>query len=267
MPGCEEDGVLLDSGTVSAFPIREDDQYGGVRVTMTAKIGSVRVPVQFDVGIGDVITPQAKACDFPVMLDHSVPRLKVYSRETVVAEKFQTIVQRGFANSRMKDYYDLWRLSADENVDPETAPTFFAPHKMGIAPETYYAVFAKGNIGEEETVVNFTGNTKSDLTALDYVAADGLGSDYATSNAPYQVKLDNTGDYILLSLPGVPTSIEIAVKMLGGATASSIAIQECATSDGIFTTVETMSISGSANAVVAYTSSKTYSQKFIKLLF
>ena len=121
MPGCEEDGVLLDSGTVSAFPIREDDQYGGVRVTMTAKIGSVRVPIQFDVGIGDVITPQAKACDFPVMLDHSVPRLKVYPRETVVAEKFQTIVRRGFANSRMKDYYDLWRLSADENVDQEVA--------------------------------------------------------------------------------------------------------------------------------------------------
>ena len=121
MPGCEEDGVVLDGETVSAIPIREDDQYGGVRVTVTAKIGSVRVPVQFDVGIGDVITPQAKACDFPVMLDHSAPRLKVYPRETVVAEKFQTIVRRGFANSRMKDYYDLWRLSADEKVDREIA--------------------------------------------------------------------------------------------------------------------------------------------------
>lgn len=121
MPGAEEDGVAIDAGTVSAFPIREDDQYGGVRVTMTAKIGSVRVPVQVDVGIGDAITPRARSCDFPVMLDHSAPRLKVYPRETVVAEKFQTIVQRGFANSRMKDYYDLWRLSSDSQVDRAVA--------------------------------------------------------------------------------------------------------------------------------------------------
>ena len=78
MPGVEEDGVAIDAGTVSAFPIREDDQYGGVRVTMTAKIGSVRVPVQVDVGIGDTITPRARSCDFPVMLDHSALRLKVY---------------------------------------------------------------------------------------------------------------------------------------------------------------------------------------------
>ena len=121
MPGVEEDGVAIDAGTVSAFPIREDDQYGGVRVTMMAKIGSVRVPVQVDVGIGDAITPRARSCDFPVMLDHSAPRLKVYPRETVVAEKFQTIVQRGFANSRMKDYYDLWRLSSDSQVDRAVA--------------------------------------------------------------------------------------------------------------------------------------------------
>lgn len=121
MPGVEVDGVAIDAGTVSAFPIREDDRYGGVRVTMTAKIGSVRVPVQVDVGIGDTITPRARFCDFPVMLDHSAPRLKVYPRETVVAEKFQTIVQRGFANSRMKDYYDLWRLSSDSQVDRAVA--------------------------------------------------------------------------------------------------------------------------------------------------
>lgn len=121
MPGFEEDGVAVDAKTVSAMSIRDDDPYGGVRVTMTAKIGSVRVPVQFDVGIGDAITPRARACDFPVMLGHSAPRLKVYPRETVIAEKFQTIVQRGFANSRMKDYYDLWKLSTDKKVDVAVA--------------------------------------------------------------------------------------------------------------------------------------------------
>lgn len=123
MPGCEDDGVVIDAKTVSASLIRENDEYGGVRVTMIAKIGVVRVPVQFDVGIGDAITPRPQSCDYPVMLDHSVPHLKVYPRETVIAEKFQTIVNRGFANSRMKDYYDLWRLSLDTKVDCEVAKT------------------------------------------------------------------------------------------------------------------------------------------------
>ena len=121
--------------------------------------------------------------------------------------------------------------------------------------------------GAETTLVNFTGDTSSDLTSLEYVSASGLGSDYTEANAPYRVKLDGTGDYILLSLPSVPTSIAIDVKMLGGASASSIKLQECATTDGSFTDVETMSISGSQNAVIEFTSSSTYHQKYIKLLF
>ena len=81
----------------------------------------MRVPVQFDVGIGDAITPSPKKADFPVLLDGSIPRIKVYPKETVIAEKFETIVKRGLANSRMKDYYDLWMLSHDVSVDADTA--------------------------------------------------------------------------------------------------------------------------------------------------
>ena len=58
---------------------------------------------------------------FPVLLDGSIPRIKVYPKETVIAEKFETIVKRGLANSRMKDYYDLWMLSHDVSVDADTA--------------------------------------------------------------------------------------------------------------------------------------------------
>ena len=117
MPGEEEDGLRIDADSVRAVPIRDDDQYGGVRVTMMALIGTVRIPVQIDVGIGDAITPVAKKGDFPVLLDFEAPRLKIYPRETVIAEKYQTIVKRGLANSRMKDYYDLWKLSEDPKVD------------------------------------------------------------------------------------------------------------------------------------------------------
>ena len=121
MPGEAEDGVRIDKESIKAVPIRDDDEYGGVRVTMTVCLGKVRIPVQFDIGIGDAITPPPKKADFPVLLDGSIPRIKVYPKETVIAEKFETIVKRGLANSRMKDYYDLWMLSHDVAVDADTA--------------------------------------------------------------------------------------------------------------------------------------------------
>lgn len=93
---------------------------------MMTYVGKVRIPVQFDVGIGDAITPSPRMVSFPALLDAESPRLKIYPRETVVAEKFETIVKRGLANSRMKDYYDLWVLQQEKKVNSEVA-------KMAIA--------------------------------------------------------------------------------------------------------------------------------------
>lgn len=119
LEGTEKDGVRFDSESVKAKLIREADDYGGVRVTFIATIGTVRVPVQFDVGIGDAITPAAQTISFPTLLDAEAPRIRVYPKETVIAEKFETIVKRGLANSRLKDYYDLWILCKDPLLRPE----------------------------------------------------------------------------------------------------------------------------------------------------
>lgn len=113
----EPDGLLIDEESIRVGQIRADDEYGGVRAFMIAHIGTVRVHVQFDVGIGDAITPIAKKADFPALLEMSAPRIKVYPKATVIAEKLETIVKRGLANSRMKDYYDLWVLSREERID------------------------------------------------------------------------------------------------------------------------------------------------------
>ena len=121
VPGEDEDGLRIDKESISANPIREDDQYGGVRVTMMTYVGKVRIPVQFDVGIGDAITPSPRKVSFPALLDAESPRLKIYPRETVIAEKVETIVKRGLANSRMKDYYDLWVLQQEKKVNPDVA--------------------------------------------------------------------------------------------------------------------------------------------------
>lgn len=107
----EEDGLVFDSNGLGVEPIREDQQYGGVRAKTTAFLGRTRIPVQVDIGFGDVITPAVQELEFPPLLAPEGPRLKAYPKETVVAEKLQAIVMLGRANSRMKDFYDLLALS------------------------------------------------------------------------------------------------------------------------------------------------------------
>jgi predicted nucleotidyltransferase component of viral defense system len=107
----EDDGLVLDTDGLSVEPIREDQQYGGVRVKTTAYLGRTRIPVQVDIGFGDAVTPAAQELEFPSLLSAEGPRLRAYPRETVVAEKLQAIVALGQANSRMKDLYDLLALS------------------------------------------------------------------------------------------------------------------------------------------------------------
>jgi predicted nucleotidyltransferase component of viral defense system len=103
----DDDGVLFDAETLTVAPIREDQAYGGVRVALLARIASAQIRLQIDVGFGDAITPEATSAEFPALLDFPAPRLLVYPRETVIAEKLEAIVQLGMANSRMKDFYDI----------------------------------------------------------------------------------------------------------------------------------------------------------------
>ena len=102
-----DDGMRFDPTTVTAAEIREEQEYGGVRVKLLAMLGNARIPMQVDVGFGDTIVPPPKLEVFPTLLDQDAPRLRMYPPETVVAEKLEAIVTLGIANSRMKDYYDL----------------------------------------------------------------------------------------------------------------------------------------------------------------
>lgn len=102
-----DDGVRFDEDSLEVGPIREEQEYGGVRVVVIARIASAKVRLQVDVGFGDAVTPEAAMVEFPTLLDFPAPRLRAYPRETVVAEKVEAMVQLGLANSRMKDFYDL----------------------------------------------------------------------------------------------------------------------------------------------------------------
>ncbi len=106
-----DDGVVFDVASVQAAPIRDDDEYPGVRVRTGATIAGALLPIQIDVGFGDVITPAPIEIEYPALLDAPAPILRAYPPETVVAEKTETIVSLGIANSRMKDFYDLWMIA------------------------------------------------------------------------------------------------------------------------------------------------------------
>jgi hypothetical protein len=75
--------------------------------------------VTIDVGFGDALEPSAEVIDYPSMLDLPTPRVKAYARETVIAEKFQAMVALGRANSRMKDFYDVWLLGESFPFDDD----------------------------------------------------------------------------------------------------------------------------------------------------
>jgi hypothetical protein len=101
-------------------PIREDQEYGGQRVTFEAKLGQARVSLQVDVGFGDAITPAAVSVEFPTLLGMAPPKLRAYPQETVVAEKLEAMVKLGMANSRMKDFYDLVVIARSFPFEGET---------------------------------------------------------------------------------------------------------------------------------------------------
>jgi len=105
------DGINFMSDTVRAVPINEEQAYGGIRVTLMGILHQARIPVQVDIGFGDAVTPEPERIEFPSLLGDPSPQLLAYTRYTMVAEKFETMVRLGIANSRIKDFYDVWLMS------------------------------------------------------------------------------------------------------------------------------------------------------------
>jgi hypothetical protein len=113
-----DDGMEYDPASITIEEIREDARYGGLRVRLLGRLGNARCTVQLDVGYGDAVTPGPEEAVYPTLLDDQPPpRLRVYPRAAVVAEKMEAIVSLGMANSRMKDYFDLRALAREGALD------------------------------------------------------------------------------------------------------------------------------------------------------
>jgi predicted nucleotidyltransferase component of viral defense system len=108
----EPDDIDFIADSIEGEEIRSDQEYVGVCLRVEARLAGARIPIQIDIGFGDAVVPPPDMIDYPAMLDSPAPRLRAYPREAVVAEKFHAMVIRGLANSRMKDFFDLWMLSS-----------------------------------------------------------------------------------------------------------------------------------------------------------
>lgn len=106
-----DDALRFDLNTITVEDITEFKEYHGLHISVIGYLDKTRIPIGIDIGFGDVIYPDAMKMEFPVILDMDPPKVTVYSLESSIAEKLETIIKNGYLNSRYKDFYDIYVLS------------------------------------------------------------------------------------------------------------------------------------------------------------
>lgn len=145
------DGLIFDAKTVKGQRIKEDTDYEGVRVNFLGFLEKSKIPMQIDIGFGDVVTPKPSEVDYPTILDFPAPHLKGYTFETVVAEKFEAMIKLGTLNSRMKDFYDVWLMTRQFNFEgKKLAAAIKATFENRVTPlPSGKPIFAAGIYSEQ----------------------------------------------------------------------------------------------------------------------
>jgi len=113
----EDDGIRFDPKSVTWEAIHEDADYEGIRVKISSVLGKARKILQIDLGFGDIIRPGIVDITFPAILEDVGPKVKAYSAESVISEKFEAMIKLSLVNSRMKDFYDVHALSLSRRFD------------------------------------------------------------------------------------------------------------------------------------------------------
>lgn len=144
------DGIVFDPDSIRAERITQGADYEGIRLRFKAVLDSAKVTIQIDVGFGDVVFPEPQPCTLPTLLDFPPPKLMGYSRESVIAEKFEAMVRHRELNSRMKDFYDVWLLARQFD---------FEGKQLG---EAIRLTFDKRGVPLPEEIIAFTDSFTSD---------------------------------------------------------------------------------------------------------
>lgn len=106
-----DDGLVFDSESLVAGPIRDDSEYDGLRIELRARLETAVIPMRIDIGFGNHVAPAPEEVDYPTLIDLPSPRIRAYPMEAVVAEKLHAMVTHGERNSRYKDFYDVFTLA------------------------------------------------------------------------------------------------------------------------------------------------------------
>ena len=114
-----DDCVQFDTEKITVSEIMEQRRYAGLQIKVPVSLGTMRQLMKIDIGFGDVVTPKPDFMTYPTLLDMKAPEIKAYSRETVIAEKFDAMIDLSESNSRMKDFYDVYQLLSKKQFDPE----------------------------------------------------------------------------------------------------------------------------------------------------
>ena len=104
------DGIIFDEESVKAEKMQSQREYEGIRIKFQGRLETTRIPMQIDLGFGDIVTPASINIDYPTLLQLPAPDLRGYPVETLIAEKIHAMIEKGMFNSRMKDYHDVWLL-------------------------------------------------------------------------------------------------------------------------------------------------------------
>mgnify|MGYP000925845346 CR=1 FL=1 len=117
-----EDGVLFNGDSIRVQKDRGEGIIPGGKLVIEAAFHTSRVQIKVDVGFGNVITPWASELEIPTLLsDHlPCPKISAYPLETIIAEKLHAMAQHGYDNTRLKDYYDIWKIQRNYEFDGET---------------------------------------------------------------------------------------------------------------------------------------------------
>jgi hypothetical protein len=141
------DGLIFELKGIQGERIREDAEYEGVRVRVPVTLDGARVMMQIDIGFGDLVDPPPMEVTLPALLPLDAPVLRGYPREVVIAEKFHAMVVLGIANSRMKDFFDIWTLASTQRFDLERLSqairSTFERRRTGLPERTPVALTAE----------------------------------------------------------------------------------------------------------------------------
>lgn len=154
------DGLELRADSIKGAEIRADKIYQGIRITLLAFLDGAKIPLQIDIGFGDAVTPAAETQTLETILDLPRPRLKIYPKETVLAEKFEAMVKLGIGNSRMKDFWDVQFLIKQFEFDgallqKALRATFAA--RLTVFPQTLPIALTDAFIENAEVAADWKG--------------------------------------------------------------------------------------------------------------